>query len=288
MFRLPLEFPADLAFARKKDIKPYINKKLSKIKVAIERSDNTKIVFRCSRKAMPCPFRIRANYSIKSNAWTLLVVSDLHNHKVDNALIVPLDELPLPEKKSRTPAVKRKAGLLHRHTGVFVGVPKSQQPAPEKYVDKLMRTMSNEVAYLVSHHVWNNSELLAEQKEVVVARFVAETVDEYLGSEMEPRATQNSTMPLSPLLNDPDIQLPALAGVTRLFGGPLPPFNSLQNNLPFQPEVLDAKTLNPVQLMKTATHDLSEFKVSLGEKDTLLGNLNLSYSGWSTVTGLNE
>lgn len=292
MFRLPLEFP-NARFAHKDEIKPYLATTLapSKIVVAIERSDNTKIVFRCRLGPGQCPFRIRANHLLKSGLWTLLVVCDLHNHKVDNAQIVPIDLVPLLGSGAAHPVLKgNKQVPFLPHLGVFVGMIKPTQPAPEKYVEQLMRKMSSEVAQLMSEHVWNNNELLTEQKEVVVARFVAETVDEYLGTEPEPRAHQlNSTMPLSPLLNDTDVstQLPALAGSIRLPGGPLPPFNALQNNL-LQQEFLDAKTLNPVQLLKTAPHDLSEFKVALGEREVLLGNLHLGYSGWSTVAGLNE
>lgn len=158
--------------------------------------------------------------------------------------------------------------------------------------------MCSDVALLMRRNIWNNDRLLHDEKEAAVSRIVAELVDEYLE---ESRPVTGSLMPLSPLLNEPDFndtQLPALTALSKA-SGPLPPFNSLQNQLP---GMLDAaKTLNPVQLMKT--HDLSEFKVdnigappSLvlflapgaplpGDRDGLLGNMLLGY--WSTV-GLNE
>lgn len=68
------------------------------IHIVIERSDDSKIVFKCKapssptqigsgsigkkpvRKAANCPFRIRANYSIRAKRWTLVVVNSTHNH----------------------------------------------------------------------------------------------------------------------------------------------------------------------------------------------------------------
>ena len=35
------------------------------------------------RKHTSCPFKIRANYSVRNKVWTLLIVSDEHDHVVD-------------------------------------------------------------------------------------------------------------------------------------------------------------------------------------------------------------
>lgn len=282
MFRVPLEFDSGRTFARRDEIKPWLLQQLAhfKIVVAIERSDNVKIVFRCKSGPPLCPFRVRANFSVRSNVWSLLVVNDNHNHHVENSEKIPKT---VPKKKpERLP-----------HTGVFVGIPRPSQGASSKYIDRVMRKMSDQVAQMVSINIWQNCELLSEQKEAAVARFVARVVDEYL---VDRPVAPGPVMPLSPLLNDPDLssqfntlfstQLPALAGLSR--PGPLPPFNSLQNHFD-----TEKPTLNPVQLMKTATHDLSEFKVdnmglllalapgvpSPGDRIDSLGNLHM-YSGW--------
>lgn len=279
--------------------------------MAIERSDNIKIVFRCKSGPILCPFRVRANYSIRSKLWTLLVVSDLHNHKIPNGELVSSQPSPPKKQKVQTSdTLSDKSAIygLAQRTNVFVGIQKPPSQALPKDVDDIVASMCSDVALLMTRNIWQNPKLLNEQKETAVSRIVAELVDEYLE---ESRPVAALLMPLSPLLNEPDLsdtQLPALSAPSRVSGpprvsAPLPPFNSLHTQLLPLPEALDlAKTLNPVHLMKT--HDLSEFKVdnisgapSLmllflapsaplpGDRDGLLGNLHLGY--WSTV-GLNE
>lgn len=257
MYRAPLNFDHQKTFERKEDIKPWLSAKLSEIlvNVAIERSDNIKIVFRCKDGSPLCPFRVRANFSSRSGLWTLLVVNELHNHRVENGIEVT------------------KRDLIHMHQQpAFINMDRPQEAvsASSAYVENLGRKMSSEVARIVSTNVWQNPRLSHEQKEAAVANFVASMVDEYL--ENTPKNT-NALLPLSPLpsVADPGTQLPALAAATRL-NGPLPPFNSLQNQLPPLPGVSDAaKTLNPIHLMKAATHDLSEFKVdNMGAPSALL------------------
>lgn len=303
MFRLKWDYDPKASFSRKDSIKPWLVNQLKPwlICVAIERSDNIKIVFRCKSGSLLCPFRVRANYSIRSKLWTLRVVSDLHNHKIPNGEIVAVQPSPPKRQKVQDPDKSSLNGLA-QHTNVFVGIPKPLQQALARDVDEIVSNMCSDVALLMTRNIWHNPKLLSEQKETAVSRVVAELVDEYLE---ESRPVTASLMPLSPLLNEPDFsdtQLPALSAPSRATG-PLPPFNSLQTQLYPLPEVLDlAKTMNPVQLMKT--HDLSEFKVdnigaptSLmllflapnaplpGDRDVLMGNLHLGY--WSTV-GLNE
>lgn len=307
MFRLRWDFDPKVSFTRKDKIKPWLVHQLAPLQVgvAIERSDNIKIVFRCKSGPILCPFRIRANYSIRSKLWSLLVISDLHNHKVHNGEMVTglLIETKDSRKQLRQSIHKRDdENAYAQHTNVFMGIQGPSHEALAKDVDRIVTKMCSDVAQLMTRNIWQNEKLLNEQKEAAVSRIVAELVDEYLE---ESRPVTASLMPLSPLLNEPDFsatQLPALAAPSRV-SGPLPPFNSLQNHLPPLPGILDAaKTLNPVQLMKT--HDLSEFKVdNIGalpsltlfllapgaplpsERDGLLGNLHLGY--WSTV-GLNE
>lgn len=93
-------------FDSKDDIKPWLQDNLQSTKginVVIERSDTSKIIFKCKnkekktkiveskktasktmiRKHTSCPFKIRANYSVRNKVWTLLIVSDEHDHVVD-------------------------------------------------------------------------------------------------------------------------------------------------------------------------------------------------------------
>ncbi|KAG7797410.1 hypothetical protein KL944_004895 [Ogataea haglerorum] len=97
-------------FDDKQSIKPWLHSQLvSKgINIVIERSDDTKIVFKCKnshsfasnahspktakvskpatkdvgkrQKSNCCPFRIRANYSLRAKKWSIVVVNDQHNH----------------------------------------------------------------------------------------------------------------------------------------------------------------------------------------------------------------
>lgn len=89
-------------FTNKDDIKPWLQNYLlhkKGIHVVIARSDANKIVFRCksgknkesaekvsigSRRQISCPFKIRANYSIRNHVWTLVVMNENHDHELDN------------------------------------------------------------------------------------------------------------------------------------------------------------------------------------------------------------
>ncbi|KAF6071779.1 Transcription factor AFT family protein [Candida albicans] len=103
-------------FDSKDDIKPWLQDNLQSTKginVVIERSDTSKIIFKCKnkekktkiveskktasktmiRKHTSCPFKIRANYSVRNKVWTLSIVSDEHDHVVD----LPRLSTSLPE-----------------------------------------------------------------------------------------------------------------------------------------------------------------------------------------------
>lgn len=95
-------------FKKKTEIKPWLQQKLASqgISIVIERSDDSKIVFKCKNggcslkngrkyiKRNPksfskkkngksgCPFRIRANYSLRARNWSLVIINDCHNHPV--------------------------------------------------------------------------------------------------------------------------------------------------------------------------------------------------------------
>lgn len=98
-------------FDIKSDIKPWLHRKLAPfgIDIVIERSDDTKIVFKCKyidnkkpttksntsntstipskrKTAKLCPFRIRSNYSIRLKLWTLVIVNDNTNKQDINFL----------------------------------------------------------------------------------------------------------------------------------------------------------------------------------------------------------
>lgn len=80
-------------FKSKEHIKPWLLDYLLKtrgIHIAIARSDSKKMIFRCKptnnttgAKARSCPFKIRANYSIKKKNWNLVVINDSHDHDID-------------------------------------------------------------------------------------------------------------------------------------------------------------------------------------------------------------
>lgn len=85
-------------FAERPMIKPWLQLCLYQskgIKVVTERSDRHKIIFRCPgsrekeiaegkhRRSITCPFKIRANFSHRSNQWNLVVLNQSHNHPVD-------------------------------------------------------------------------------------------------------------------------------------------------------------------------------------------------------------
>lgn len=266
-------------FASKEEIKPWLQQQYApfQLLVAIERSDNVKIVFRCRAGRSLCPFRVRANYSVRSARWTLLVMCDLHNHKVhrghkEDAVgashALDADPEMAPPRISARAERPARAPAFRRRTGVFVGV------APPADVDAVVQRTGAQVAQLMQRHIWQNHALLPEQKEAAVARVVAELVDEYLGDGRgavgAPAATADA------------VQLPNVDAVSRT-AGPLPPFDLLLRRLPLLPP---ENTLNPVQLMKT--YDLREFKVdnigaapfTLSERPDLLANL--SYASWTT------
>lgn len=88
-------------FTSRDEIKPWLqdfllNKK--GIHIVIARSDSNKIIFKCksgknrddmnqkmikSRRQTSCPFKVRANYSIRNKVWTLVVINDTHDHDID-------------------------------------------------------------------------------------------------------------------------------------------------------------------------------------------------------------
>lgn len=94
----------ELRFESKKEVQAYVKQAYSHQdwSVATERSDANKIIFKCNnvsgaeagedeqtikrRRRNPhntCPFRVRGNYLIKNRVWSLKVVCDSHNHRVD-------------------------------------------------------------------------------------------------------------------------------------------------------------------------------------------------------------
>lgn len=276
MFRAKVDV-ATASFASKEEIKPWLQQQYEpyQLAVAIERSDNVKIVFRCRAGRSLCPFRIRANYSVRSGRWTLLVMCDLHDHKVHlghqedaaGALRPVKPDATAASGSASRPGRRVRTSAFQRRTGVFIGV------APPADVDAAVQRTRAQVAQLMQRHIWQNRTLLAEQKEAAVARVVAELVDEYLG---DGRAA--ASVPLS----SEAVQLPNVDAVSR-GGGPLPPFDLLLRRLPLLPP---ENTLNPVQLMKT--YDLREFKMdnigaapfALSDRADLLSNM--SYASWST------
>ncbi|ODV80168.1 uncharacterized protein CANTADRAFT_229186 [Suhomyces tanzawaensis NRRL Y-17324] len=91
-------------FYGKDEIKPWLQECLSKernIHIVIERLDTSKIIFKCKnnvkkeitkpsntksqvRRHTTCPFKIRANYSLKNKYWSLVVINDSHDHLIED------------------------------------------------------------------------------------------------------------------------------------------------------------------------------------------------------------
>lgn len=116
-------------FAEKEQIKPWLLEILlqnKNINIVIERSDKNKIIFKCkspngnrresedgrrvkmgSRRLNTCPFKLRANYSIRNKEWTILVVNDQHDHSLDSSY----EETNLDSKSSKV-ALSRKKKLI--------------------------------------------------------------------------------------------------------------------------------------------------------------------------------
>ncbi|CAL1202632.1 unnamed protein product [Candida parapsilosis] len=122
-YRIPLD---DLKlenkqFSSKDDIKPWLSDVLLRkkgIHIVIERSDATKIIFKCKnkekktkiiesknkntkipiRRHTSCPFKIRANLSTRQKIWSISVIDDRHDHVVD---CQEKEESPSPKVQTR-------------------------------------------------------------------------------------------------------------------------------------------------------------------------------------------
>ena len=88
-------------FNDKSEIKPWLQKIFfpQGIDLVIERSDKSKIIFKCKAVTRPttaseleaetnttiittnCPFRIRASYSLKLKKWNIVIVNNTHSHQ---------------------------------------------------------------------------------------------------------------------------------------------------------------------------------------------------------------
>ncbi len=121
-------------FKDKAEIKPWLQAQLAPkgITIVIARSDDSKIVFKCKSESRfhghthkglrlgtrkgkkhcsgpeyavhpECPFRIRANYSVRAGTWSLVIVNDRHNH---------------PLGKSGATGCKTPHGVSARHSGL--------------------------------------------------------------------------------------------------------------------------------------------------------------------------
>lgn len=101
-------------FANKTAIKPWLLSCLlasRNIHIVIERSDKHKIIFKCKppngykqevkhkRRQNSCPFKIRANYSIRNQVWTLLVINDQHDHSIGKSPITIFEEDEVGEEE---------------------------------------------------------------------------------------------------------------------------------------------------------------------------------------------
>lgn len=92
-----------LKFTKREEIKPWLQSTLLNkkgIHLVIARSDANKIIFQCKStrrdldvstyekpringRQRTCPFKIRANYSVRNKVWSLVIINDMHDHELD-------------------------------------------------------------------------------------------------------------------------------------------------------------------------------------------------------------
>lgn len=244
-------------FSQKDDIKPWLLKCLKprNVFLVIERSDKNKIIFKCKNSRRkhqhPCPFKLRANYLIRNKIWLLSVINDQHDHG---------DVYDDRKHKAHDDEAKR-------------------------VTDSLYKDISGQI----SAQVLNNKDLSENEKHTVIKELLRRLLDDQGDDKMwQPHA---NLIPLSPLLNDNDADLTSSSShtvdqlpVLNQFppqAQQLPSFNSIQNQLPLLPNMLNTSTpllfsggtllsnttLNPSHLLKssksTNTVNLNDFKLLL-------------------------
>lgn len=274
-------------FVEKSSVKTWLSAELFNrkgIRIAIERSDDNKIIFKCKHRASgpPCSFRIRSNYLIKLNAWSLVVINDKHNHDLNDFSIKP-------QKRTQ---------------------PKS----------KIIDSVTKQIDQVIDRKVIKNDTLSEEEKANIMesltlkyitnnAKYLSDSFIQQLSNKSD-KVINWSSIPLSPLLNDDTsndsssnsienlIHLPGLnlgqnimlqnnnnhgnfsqtlangyttpSNPIQNQNNQLPSFNSIQNKLPLSPTNLPAlnnptTTLNPSHLLKNtkpygSSLYLSDFK----------------------------
>jgi hypothetical protein len=274
-------------FTEKSSVKTWLLAELINrkgIRIAIERSDDNKIIFKCKHRANgpPCSFRIRANYLIKLNSWSLVVINDTHNHD--------LNDFPSkPQKRAQSKS-------------------------------KIIGSVTKQIEQIIDRKVMKNDTLSEEDKVNIMesltmkyittnAKYLSDSFIQQLSNKSD-KVINWSSIPLSPLLNDDTgndsssnsiehlIHLPGLnlgqnimlqnntnqgnfnQNLVNGYSTPsnpiqnqnnqLPSFNSIQNKLPLSPTNLPAlnnptTTLNPSHLLKStkpygSSLYLSDFK----------------------------
>jgi hypothetical protein len=134
----------DKTFNEKSQIKPWLQKRLAplNIDIVIERSDDTKIVFKCKysnhtinttskdnkKKKSVCPFRIRANYSIRLKLWSLVIVNDSHNH--------PIPQISMNDLKSKLLAPQQYINLKNNNDNNIINSSKVSIIKPKQIKKK--------------------------------------------------------------------------------------------------------------------------------------------------------
>lgn len=232
-------------FTEKADIKPWLQDRLDSlgINIVIERSDDTKIVFKCkyscsspasedennskitkpklkskSRKSKKkkkkfCPFRIRANYSIRLKHWSLVIVNDTHNHPLPFVNIEDVQEkLQYKNKQNNDetaenhliPESQSPKSNDSKNAPSIAKVPLQTGGAPENLTTKVEMSRSSTTGSQLGSDTSSSSNIIPNKLpplKITSPQSIIPTsndVDYYI---RQPRFFQQQTQKLSPTLD---------------------------------------------------------------------------------------
>lgn len=296
-------------FVEKNEIKPWLYHRLLKqkgFKIAIERSDNNKIIFKCKHKQtnLPCTFRIRANYSIKFNSWSLVVINENHNHDFTNLHVKPTRNKVSNRYSSKSKTIESIVKQMDSLINLKILNKKSFDDEDKmnliesltlKFINNNSKYLSdNFIQQLQKNHEkvinWCSIPLspLLNEDEDVTNNDGANTLIENLihlpglNGNLMYHSNSNNIQINNLINNDDDTTNPTYHINTNTIqnqNNQLPSFNSIQNKLPLSPTNLptlnNTTTLNPSHLLKSygsSSLYLNDFK---NNYNFPLNNLNI-------------
>lgn len=214
------------------------------INIVTERSDSSKIIFRCKSIAKrdsngrpvrqtTCPFRIRANYSSRNRCWSIVVINDWHDHELEPHGLLPMlltSEDSLEESGSQSKKESASSQNPSPATGLgkdanFKVYNSTSADSESKQLELILHLLTNEVNGLIKDMVLENRALSDIDKGNILRNFSNQFNVEYKGLISPPSkvsgthswlSTPNTThstlnhnpsanlIPLSPLLNESD------------------------------------------------------------------------------------